>query len=409
MEKFSKLGIKGPLLKAIEEEGFKEPTEIQEKSIPLVLAGKDVMAGSATGSGKTMAFGAAIIHFCQPRKGLQALVLTPTRELAEQVAKALKKFSRHLGLEVAAVYGGVSLEPQVSAIRAADVVVGTPGRLLDHMERRTIFLGNVKVLVLDEADRMLDMGFVDDVEKIIRHCPKERQTLLFSATISYAITHIAKRHMKDPVKVFAESFVDPTKLTQVYYDVDEDMRLSLLIHLLKGEKSGLVMVFCNTRNNADFVANNLELAGIDAMPIHGGLSQDKRNKIMEKFNSGKAYVLVCTDVAGRGLDIKGVSHVYNFDVPNDSKDYVHRIGRTARAGEEGKVVNLLSPKDHQGLLRVIKDTNFEILKEEVPYVKREPIRWRHERRERGPRQGYGRPRPGYGNRSSGNRRRPQRR
>src|SRR3989344_6045984 len=284
MESFKKLGLSEKLAKVLKSLGFEKPREIQEKTIPLAMAGKDVIGGSATGSGKTLAFGASIIEKVVKGKGVQALIMTPTRELAEQVADTLIKFSSSYNFEVAAVYGGVSIEPQMRRLRYADVVVGTPGRILDHLERRTLDLRNVKTLVLDEADRMLDMGFIDDVEKIIKQCPKERHTMLFSATISPDIAHIANRHMKNPINVQSvESMVDPSKLKQVFYDVPSNLKFSLLVHLLKHEHSGLIMVFCNTQRNTDFVADNLMRFEIDAVAIHGGLTQAKRSKIMEHF------------------------------------------------------------------------------------------------------------------------------
>jgi ATP-dependent RNA helicase DeaD len=376
MDRFRRLGIIQPILRVIEEEKFEKPSEIQEKTIPLVLQGKDVIAGSATGSGKTLAFGSGIIQNTENGRGIQALVLTPTRELAQQVSKALKAFSKYKPLDVACAYGGVGINPQIQKLRTADVVVGTPGRILDHLNRKTMHLSRVKILVLDEADRMLDMGFVDDVEKIVMQCPRERQTLLFSATITYDVERLAKRYMNDPVRVSAESYVDPRKLTQVYYDVQDNTEFSLLVHLLKHEESGLVMVFCNTRKNTDFVANNLKLNGINAMAIHGGFSQDKRNRTMEDFHSKDVKVLVCTDVAARGLDIKGVSHIYNYDIPKDSKDYVHRIGRTARAGKDGKVINLLIQRDWDSFTKVIRDNQLDVTKEDVPYIKRANIGWK---------------------------------
>lgn len=389
MDKFRKLGIIQPILKVIEEEGFEEPTEIQEKSIPLVLSGKDVIAGSATGSGKTLVFGSGIIHNTESGKGIQALVLTPTRELAQQVSKALKMFSKHKYLNVVCIYGGVGINPQIHNLRIADVVVGTPGRILDHINRRTIFLRGVKTLVLDEADRMLDMGFVDDVEKIIMQCPHERQTLLFSATITHDVVRLSNRYMKNPVKVSAEVYVDPSKLAQVYYDVQDNMKFSLLVHLLKHEEAGLVMVFCNTRRNTDFVANNLKINGVDVIAIHGGFSQDKRSKAIEDFHTKNVHVLVCTDVAARGLDIKGVSHIYNYDIPKDGKDYIHRIGRTARAGKEGKVINILVQRDWDSFTRVNRDVQLDINKEQIPRVDRAIIGWKGKPRDfRGARSHY---------------------
>ncbi|MFH1127252.1 MAG: DEAD/DEAH box helicase [archaeon] len=375
MECFRELGIIEPILKSIEEMHFEEPSEIQKKAIPLVIAGKDILAGSATGSGKTLAFGCGIIQNIVRGNGVQALVLAPTRELAEQATESLRNFSKYKPLRIISVYGGVAIGPQIAQLKTADVVVGTPGRILDHLERRTIKLSDIKILVLDEADRMLDMGFRYDVEKIIRVCPTKRQTMLFSATIEGDVGHLAQKYMKDPVKVSLVSYVDPSKLTQVYYDVEDRMKFSLLVHLLKNEPAGLVMVFCNTQRNTDFVANNLKFSGIESLAIHGGFSQDKRTRVMKQFNSMKrVYVLVCTDVAARGLDIKGVSHVYNYDIPRDTKTYIHRIGRTARAGEEGKAISILSSRDYDNFTRVQRDRSLRVQREEVPFVERVSIR-----------------------------------
>jgi len=375
MDSFRKLGIREYVVKAIEEHKFVIPSEVQEKSIPLILEGKDVVAGSATGSGKTLAFGAGIIQNCEKGKGIQALVLTPTRELAQQETRALRKFSKYKPLKIVNVYGGVSINPQIDELRDADVVVGTPGRILDHIDRRTIKFENLKILVLDEADRMLDMGFIDDVTKIIHECPGKRQTLLFSATISSDIFYLAKKWMKNPIEVEAESYVDPKKLSQFYYDVPDNLKFSLLVHLLRNEKAGLTMVFCNTKRNVDFVAKNLRFAGIDASPIHGGFSQEKRTRTMDAFNAKKVFVLVCTDVAARGLDIKGVSHVYNYDLPAESKDYIHRIGRTARAGKEGKAISILASRDYDNFRRILKDYEIQVAQEKLPYLERVRIRW----------------------------------
>jgi len=374
MENFKILGISEPVLRSIRDERFESPSEIQEKSIPLIIAGKDVIAGSATGSGKTLAFAAGILKNAEKGRGIQALVLTPTRELAEQVAQALSKFSKYKPLEIIAVYGGVGINPQIRGLKTADVVVGTPGRLLDHIARNTLRLGKVNTLVLDEADRMFDMGFKDDVEKIIRKCPQERQTLLFSATINKEVVQLSRRYMHEPLQVSVDSFVDPKKLVQTYYDVADDQKFSLLLHLLKNENSDLVMVFCNTKRNTDKVTKNLRFSGIDALAIHGGLTQYKRNDVMQQFHTGKFCVLVCTDVAARGLDIHGVSHVYNYDIPRESKQYIHRIGRTARAGAEGKAINILSRTDYDNFGRVLKENDVEITEEPLPAFAKAAIR-----------------------------------
>ncbi|PIN89318.1 ATP-dependent helicase [Candidatus Pacearchaeota archaeon CG10_big_fil_rev_8_21_14_0_10_34_76] len=359
MEKFKQLGLSEGILNAIDKAGFSEPSEIQEKTIPLVISGRDVIGSSATGSGKTLAFGAGIIDKVQRAGGIQALVLTPTRELAEQVAVNLRKFSFHKGLNVREIYGGVSMEPQIRGLRRAEIVVGTPGRILDHLKRRTLNLSKVRYLVLDEADRMLDMGFIRDVESIIRSCPDNRQTMLFSATISQEIKEISDRYMKNPSYVAVNNQVDPSKLYQVYYDVDPDMKFTLLAHLLKMEKEGVVMVFCNTRRNVDRLTKALHDQGIHARAIHGGLSQNKRSSTLQSFHERETLILVCTDVAARGLDIKDISHVYNFDIPVTDTDYIHRIGRTARAGKNGIAISFVSTGDHTEFRQISKSLNIE--------------------------------------------------
>jgi len=371
MNLFEKFGLSHELLKTIEKLGFTKPTQIQADSIPHIIKGKDVIGESATGSGKTLAFGCGIIEHVIPKNGLQALVLTPTRELAEQVKDSLKQLSKHKHLNVLSIYGGVSIGPQIHGLTKAEVAVATPGRLLDHLQRGTINTSKIKIIVVDEADRMFDMGFIEDVEKIIKNCPSKRQTLFFSATISQRVKKLANHHMNKPIEVLVENFVDPSKLKQVYYDISRNMKLSILVHLLKNDRTGLVMVFSNTRRNTDFIVKNLKANKINAIAIHGGLSQNKRTKTIEMFNGAKVGVLVCTDVAARGLHIDNVSHIYNYDIPKDSKDYVHRIGRTASAGEEGKVVNLLSDTDHDNFSRILSEyRTFKIEKLEKPYVER---------------------------------------
>lgn len=382
MEQFiTLLGKENPILASIKSRGFHIPTKIQEKSIPEILQGKDVIAGASTGSGKTLAFASGLIKNARNNFGVQGLVLTPTRELAEQVANELADFSQDKNLNVVSVYGGVSMINQVKRLVSAEIVVGTPGRILDHLSRKTIDLSRVNTLVLDEADRMLDMGFQEDVEEIINHCPKNRQTLLFSATISNDIVQLAQDYMKCPIEISTEQYVDPSKLTQIYYDINDNLKYSLLKYLLENESAKLVMIFCNTRKNVDFVANNLKCMGIETLPLHGGYTQDKRNKIMEQFHSKDVHVLVATDVAARGLDIEGVSHVYNYDIPASEKDYTHRIGRTARAGNEGKVLNLVSSRDYENFSNILNAGEFKITPEKTPYIERARMRWMPKRRE----------------------------
>ena len=371
MEEFRKLKLDEQLLEILKEDEITIPTEIQEKTIPLVLEGKDVIAASYTGSGKTLAFGLGMIQLSEKGNGVQGLVMTPTRELALQVTETLKKFSKTKELKVTAVYGGVGIAPQIKSLESTDIVVGTPGRLLDHIQRGTIDLSGVKIIVLDEADMMLDMGFLDDVGRIIEECPKERQTMLFSATMPSAIIDLSDRYLKNPITVLAQTYVDPKMLRQVYYDIYPDnLKFSLLTHLLKKEHPGMVMVFCNTRRNVDFVVENLGAQGVESIAIHGGLTQNKRDNVMEKFHAKTVEVLVCTDVAARGLDIKGVSHVYNYDIPKEAKEYVHRAGRTARAGEAGMVINLVSTRDGDNFREVLREHDLKIEEVRMPKVDR---------------------------------------
>ena len=367
MEKFNELGLSDDMLKCISALKFKEPTGVQAKSIPLALEGRDLLCESATGSGKTFAFGSSIIERINPNgKKIQALILTPTRELTEQVKNAIASFS-YKNLNIMSVYGGVSINPQIKDLESADIVVATPGRLLDHMERGTIDLSSIEFFVLDEADRMFDMGFIDDVRRIISGCPKERQTLFFSATLAPDVKDLARDYMIDPVEVAGEKMVDKNKLEQVYYDMPSNMKISLLVHLLQNETSDRVMVFCNTRRTVDMLSKNLNKNNCNSVSVHGGLSQNRRSKSVEDFNNDKYHVLVCTDVAARGLHIENVSHVYNYDTTKEAKEYVHRIGRTARAGKSGKVINLLSNSDHENFGRVLYEyPDYKITKLEIP-------------------------------------------
>lgn len=379
--KFEETGLSQQAVTAIKKLGFETATKIQEKSIPHIVDGIDVIGESATGSGKTLAFACGVLESVKPNQGLQSLILTPTRELAEQVKDEVKKICNQIPLKIMPVYGGVAIGPQIQQLKSANVVIGTPGRILDHLQRRTINLSKVKLFILDEVDRMFDMGFIEDVERIISQIPQHRQTLFFSATISEKIRRLANSFMINPVVVSAGNRVDPSKLKQVYYNVDKNAKLSLLVHKLEKDKSGLVMVFCNTRRTVDFVVKNLKSNDVKAMGIHGGFSQNKRTKSLDDFNSGKVDVLVCTDVAARGLHIDNVSHVYNYEIPKDPTDYVHRIGRTARAGEDGEVINVLSEYDYDNFSRVLNEhRDFKIEKLEVPELKRVfPVKVEHDR------------------------------
>ncbi len=410
--KIEDLNLKHSITKAINELGFTDLTEIQEKCIPEILKGKDIFGQSSTGSGKTAAFGVPILEKIEGHKGIQALVLTPTRELCCQVTDAIRSFSRHLEFRITSVYGGVGIEPQIDHLKRADIVIGTPGRILDHINRRTIDLRNVKFFVLDEADKMFEMGFIDDVEKIMKNISENRQTLLFSATLPSGVNHLIKKHLKSPITIKSQIHVDKKLLKQVYYDLKSNIKFSLLVHLINKNPEGLAIVFCGTRREVDLLSTNLNAQKINAIAIHGGLTQNRRLHAIEILKGKKGAVLVATDVAARGLDIKNVSHVYNYDVPKTSEDYIHRIGRTARAGNEGDAVTLLTERDHENFRRVLSDRTLQIHKEEIPQLENIKFeRFNDQRRhsgtsyrEHGSREGY---RGSRGGDSRGDRRDPR--
>jgi len=361
------------LKKAFLELGFGEMTDIQKKSIPLIQEGKDVIGQSQTGSGKTAAFGFPILEKVQHNQGIQSLILVPTRELCEQVTSELRKFAKYKKTSITSTYGGVSISPQIAHLRYADIVVGTPGRILDHLQRGTIDLSRVRILVLDEADKMFEMGFIEDVKKIISQVPRERQTLLFGATISIHVHYIVQNYMKNPAKIKVQSYVEQEKMAQYFYNVNSRDKFSLLIHILKHESPKLAIIFCATRKRVDVVGTNLNRNGVKALSLHGGLSQSRRKKSLEMFHKNEARILVASDVAARGLDIKNVSHIINYDSSKTSKEYIHRIGRTARAGKEGKVISLIAEQDHENFRNVLGDRSIVVQQLKLPEFQRVPF------------------------------------
>ncbi|HLC72987.1 MAG TPA: DEAD/DEAH box helicase [Candidatus Nanoarchaeia archaeon] len=363
---FEKLITDPFVKKALHEIGIVEPTPIQERAIPLVQSGKDVVGQSSTGSGKTFAFAVPIVEQIKTTEGLQAIVLVPTRELCEQVADECSKVTRYKSVYVLKVYGGVSIEGQIRNIPKANIIIGTPGRVKDVLQRRVLRLDTIKFFVLDEADKMLDMGFIEDVEFILKATPTKRQTLMFSATMPKEVMHIVNKHMRAPEWIKTKEQVEQTLLKQYYYDVPIRDRFHLLVHLLKEEKAPYAIVFCGTRRSVDLVAYNLNKNGLEAKAIHGGLTQSKRKQVMESFQGKKTEILVASDIAARGLDIKMLTHVYNFDVPKTPKEYVHRVGRTARAGEEGIAITLVSHKDYDNFRRVLDEPSLKIEKLPLP-------------------------------------------
>ncbi len=331
---------------AIDGFGFTDLTYIQEKAILPVMAGRDVIGQAPTGSGKTLVFGIPIAERLEKGKGIQALIVCPTRELTLQDTGVLKDLCRHRGIKVIPVYGGAAIEPQIKGLKRCEVVAGTPGRLLDHIRRGTLRLNGVRILVLDEADRMLDMGFIDDIRKIIRATPEKRQTLLFSATIPRPVHRLSQSFMNNTLFIEPEGTTDAPEIEQSYIEVKDEEKFQLLLALIDLEKPDWAIIFANMKIQVDLVANNLIANNQNALALHGDLPQSKREAVMEEFRAGNLRFLVATDVASRGLDIPAVSHIFNYDVPDDPDDYIHRIGRTARAGRKGRAICLLSPSDH---------------------------------------------------------------
>ncbi len=363
--KFEEMNIEQSILGSLNDIGFEQPTRIQSETIPIIKQGYDVIGQSETGSGKTAAFGIPLVEKVVKGGKIQSLVLAPTRELALQIANDLTKYSRFKGLYIQTVYGGVSMGPQVFGLRKAEIVVGTPGRILDHMQRGNLDLNNLKIFVLDEADKMIDMGFIDDIEMIEKHIPKNRQTLLFSATMPESLMRIRDRFTNNAKKIKTETKVRDDILTQYYCDIDHQRKFSLLVHLINQEKPNLAIIFCNSRREVDLVSRNLQSNGINATALHGGLSQQRREDVMESFHRGIKRVLVATDVAARGLDIKNVTHIFNYNIPRDAEDHTNRIGRTARAGESGKAISLLCREDHDSFRRIINSFSYDIKKMEI--------------------------------------------
>ncbi|MBU1411062.1 DEAD/DEAH box helicase [Myxococcota bacterium] len=366
---FSSLGLRAELLQAITEEGYTVPTPVQSQTIPIVLSGKDVMAGAQTGTGKTAAFALPILQILSEnrplgrRPRLRALVLTPTRELAAQVAESFKDYGRHLPLTTGLVFGGVGIGPQIEQLRrGVDVLVATPGRLLDHAGQKTVDLSAVEILVLDEGDRMLDMGFVRDIRRIINLLPKLRRNLLFSATFPDEIRRLAEDMMNSPVRIDIErKTLDADLVNQRVHPVDRDKKRAALSHLIRSEEWSQVLVFARTKHGANRLADQLTRDGLPAAAIHGNKSQGARTMALSDFKTGRARILVATDLASRGLDIEQLPCVVNYELPQVPEDYVHRIGRTGRAGKTGLAVSLVSIEEHGMLLDIEK-----LLKHDIP-------------------------------------------
>ncbi|MGN0613468.1 MAG: DEAD/DEAH box helicase [Porcipelethomonas sp.] len=368
---FKELGLSSEVLSAVDEIGFEQMTEIQEKSIPVILQGHDVIGRSNTGTGKTAAFGIPVIEqISKDDAGIQVLILCPTRELAQQAYEEIKKFSKFKRcVKPLAVFGGVSIDRQINQLRhGANLIIGTPGRIIDHINRRTIKLQNIKAIVLDEADEMLQMGFREDIEDILQHTPENRQTILFSATMPPEILAITKQYQRDPVLVKTISKSKTVEsIEQIYYNVPTGKKFDALTLLLMCNAYRSSMIFCNTKKMVDELTEMLAAGGFKAVGIHGDMKQAQRTAVMNSFKSGKTSILVATDVAARGIDVSGVDAVFNYDLPQDNEYYIHRIGRTGRAGKSGTAYTLLCNRRQVSDLRVIaRNTKSDIKEGELP-------------------------------------------
>ncbi len=367
---FESLGLSTELLRAVAEQGYDQPTPIQRQAIPIILQGKDVMAGAQTGTGKTAGFTLPLLQRLSEKPAVKsrsprALVLTPTRELAAQVGESIATYGRYLPLRSAVVFGGVKINPQIEKLRrGVDILVATPGRLLDHASQKTVDLSHIEILVLDEADRMLDMGFIHDIRKVLALLPDnaQRQNLLFSATFSNEIKQLANRLLNEPQLIeVARRNTTAERISQIVYPVDKGRKRELLSHLIGQGDWRQVLVFTRTKHGANRLAQQLEKDGLSAAAIHGNKSQGARTRALAGFKNGDIRVLVATDIAARGLDIDQLPHVVNFELPNVPEDYVHRIGRTGRAGREGEAISLVCIDEHK-LLRDIE----RLLKQPIP-------------------------------------------
>jgi ATP-dependent RNA helicase DeaD len=386
MSGFRDLGLSPGIQQALDELGYEEPTPIQAQAIPELLGGHDVIGQAQTGTGKTAAFGLPLLDYLDPSNGeVQAIVLTPTRELCIQVTQSLRAYAEHLDVEVVAVFGGAPIRSQQAQLRAgAHVVVATVGRMMDLMSRRSLVLTAARYVVLDEADEMLDLGFIEDVEKILRMCPSGRQTALFSATIPPPIQRLAESYMYDPVTIR----VTPQKLTvdaieQAYLEVPAREKAERLVELLRAEEPEQAIIFCRTKIGAARLERTLQDRGLDVKALHGDMSQGQRDGVMISFKEHRVRLLVATDIAARGLDIEHVTHVINYDVPDTSDAYVHRIGRTGRVGRTGRAITLVTPIQRKEIGRIEREARTQIGEWETPEERLEHAP-RPRRRERRP-------------------------
>ncbi|MER3447769.1 MAG: RNA helicase [Candidatus Dadabacteria bacterium] len=366
---FEEFSLSDGVSRAIRDMGFDIPTPIQERAIPYALIGRDIIGQAQTGTGKTIAFGIPLVEKIEPlEKGVQAIALTPTRELAVQVAKEIEKVGKYKQISVLPVYGGEPIERQLKHLKkGVHVVVGTPGRVIDHIRRGTLSLKSIHFAVLDEADRMLDMGFIDGMKFILARIPGRCQKMMFSATIPSQIAWLAKRYMKDPVEIMvSKDVLTVPQIKQMFFEITEFDKLNALTRLIDLEKKGVFLVFRKTKTGVDDLAAALKARGYNVRAIHGNRSQSERDRVMRLFRIGKIDILVATDVAARGLDIDGITHVVNYDIPQDAESYIHRIGRTGRAGKGGVAITFLTPWEYGELKRIQSLSGTKIEKASIP-------------------------------------------
>ncbi len=365
---FEPLGIHPRCLNVLQRQDITEPTPVQAQAIPVAMEGRDLVAIAQTGTGKTLAFGLpALTQLAGSKPGrTRMLVLAPTRELAQQVEKVIAPLGKAVGLHTVCVYGGVGFEHQTRALRrGTSIIVATPGRLIDHMNRGNVRFDDLSILTLDEADRMLDMGFMPDIRRIVGALPKKRQTLMFSATFPKEIERFAREMQHDPARVEVGRVASPAEaVRQGVYTVHQTAKVELLSKILREKEVGSALVFLRTKHRTDRVAKALKSSGFKVQAIHGGRTQGQRQQAIDGFRQGRYQVLVATDVAARGLDVQGITHVFNFDIPNSSDDYIHRIGRTARASADGDAITFVSPEDHRMLATIEKALGKNIPREE---------------------------------------------
>ncbi len=370
MTDFAALGLRPEVLRAVDELGFEEPSPIQAQAIPLLLDGRDLVAQALTGTGKTAAFGIPMAERLDPDDDrIQAVVMAPTRELAVQVSEQIHLLGRYRRLRVVPIYGGQPIDRQLRALRAGvQIVVATPGRLLDHLRRGTVQLGNVKIVVLDEADEMLNMGFLEDIQFVLSQLPPERQTALFSATMPRPISDLAQRYLRDPATIEMgrpRGITVPT-IRQRYYEVPGRYKFEALVRLMDVEQPALSIVFCGTKRAVDEVSERLGARGYRVEAIHGDMGQPQRDRAMRSLREGRAEVLIATDVAARGIDIENITHVFNFDIPQDPEYYVHRIGRTGRAGRAGDAITFIAPWEMREFHEMERIVGTKIIRAEIP-------------------------------------------